>query len=102
LSDTDGLLDGIGYDPAPGRLEEAERQAGQERLAATLIRRTAMRHDRQCRSECRHRNHERDVRHLGILLETLGLDDEPARLDDYDQPLVWHAATRSELALIAS
>jgi hypothetical protein len=100
LTEADGFLDGISYDAGPGREEEADRQASQERLAASLIRRTAMRHDRQCREACRHRNHRRDEHHLLLLLDILGLEDDPAGPQDYEQPIVWHAISRSDIPFL--
>jgi hypothetical protein len=93
----DGFLDGVSYDRAPAKDEEAGRIASQDRLAATLVRRRAMRHDQECRRLCPHRNHRRDQQHLELLLDALGLADEAAKPGDYESKLAWPTVSRTEL-----
>ena len=101
MTTTNGFLGGITYDPRMSREEEASRQERSDRLAATLVRKTTFRHDRHCRGTCRHRNHDRDRQHYDLLLDALGLADQPARREDYRNQLTWHAVTRSEMALMS-
>jgi len=97
---TNGFLAGLSYDSRPYRDDEAAKQARSDRLACTLLRKYAFRHDSRCAGACRHRNHARDRQHLDLLLDMLGLDDAPARREDYENGIAWHAVSRSEMALM--
>lgn len=84
-----GLLDGLMIDTQSSRDEEAGRAAATERLAATTIRKLALRHDRRCQGDCQHRNHRRDHAGLADGLTILGLDGETSQPDDYQSRLEW-------------
>lgn len=90
------ILDGITIDTQPARVEEADRKAATDRLAATMVRKLTMPHSRRCMRDCLHRNHRRDHANLTETLDILGLADEQARLGDYDSSLEWASMSRSE------
>jgi hypothetical protein len=91
-----GLLDGLIINTQPSRDEEHERDAATGRLAVTTVRKIALRHDRRCRGDCRHRNHRRDHAGLADGLEILGLDEGPAQPEDYESPIGWASLSRSD------
>jgi hypothetical protein len=84
----DGVLSGLTIDRRDSMADEAARAAATSRLAAAGVRRYTDTH--RCRgAKCRHRNHDRDLQHRELLLDAIGQPDEPARPEDYSQPVSW-------------